>query len=82
MLQKKNKSLRNEVDSHEPRIQSVMEVGQSLIDEGHPQSDQFRTMLEDLKDRWQRLLEAVENRRRRLELSEVSQQVTNLTKRT
>lgn len=34
MLEKKNQSLRTEVDNHEPRINTVCNNGQKLIDEG------------------------------------------------
>lgn len=75
MLQKKNKSLRNEIDSHEPRIISVVDLGLSMIEEGHPQSDKFQELINDLNARWGELLEAVESRKNRLELSEQTQQV-------
>lgn len=34
MLEKKNQSLRTEIDNHEPRINTVCNNGQKLIDEG------------------------------------------------
>jgi len=75
MLQKKNKSLQNEVDSHEPRIISVVDLGLSMIEEGHPQSDEFQKLIDDLNTRWAELLAAVQARKDRLELSELTQQV-------
>ena len=60
MLEKKNKSLRNEIDSHEPRIISVVDLGLSMIEEGHPQSDEFQALINDLNDRWEQLQNAVE----------------------
>lgn len=74
MLQKKNKSLQNEVDSHEPRIISVVDLGLSMIEEGHPQSDEFQKLIDDLNTRWAELLAAVQARKDRLELSELTQQ--------
>lgn len=75
MLQKKNKSLRNEIDSHEPRIISVVDLGLSMIEEGHPKSEEFQEHIDDLNTRWGELFEAVEKRKNRLELSELTQQV-------
>lgn len=75
MLQKKNKSLRNEIESHEPRIIFVVDLGLFMIGEGHPQSDKFQELIDDLNSRWGELLEAVESRKNRLELSEQTQQV-------
>ena len=75
MLQRRNKSLHNEIDSHEPHIIQVLDIGRSLIDEGHPQAEEFQTNIDELEKAWQVLLEAVEHRRRMLELSEVAQQV-------
>ena len=75
MLQKKNKSLRQEIDGHEPHIQSVLQVGRELIDEEHPQSQEFEGYIDELTQKWEELLRCVEERRRRLELSQVAQQV-------
>jgi len=75
MLQRKNNSLQNEVDSHEQRIISVVDIGLSMIEEGHPQSDEFQKMIDDLNTNWADLLAAVDARKKRLELSEHTQQV-------
>jgi len=75
MLQKKNKSLQNEVDSHEPRVISVVDLGLSMIEEGHPQSDEFQKLIDELNTLWAELLAAVQARKDRLELSELTQQV-------
>ena len=75
MLEKKNKSLKNEIDSHEPRIISVVDLGLAMIEEGHPQSDEFQALIDDLNSRWEQLLNAVENRKNRLDLSNQTQQV-------
>ena len=68
-------SLQVEIENHENRIMSVVQVGQDLIDEGHPQSEEFRALIEDLLRRWQELKDAVEARSQRLKLSEIAQQV-------
>jgi len=75
MLQSKNKSLRNEIDSHEPSIITVVDSGLALIEEGHPQSDEFQQHIDDLNRRWNELQDAVETRKNRLEQSELAQQV-------
>lgn len=75
MLQRKNNSLQNEIDSHEPRIINVVDIGLSMIEEGHPQSDEFQKMIDDLNTNWSDLLAAVDARKKRLELSEHTQQV-------
>ncbi|XP_067680907.1 spectrin beta chain-like isoform X4 [Haliotis asinina] len=74
LLTKKNHSLQVEIDNHEPRHQSIVGCGQELIDEEHPQSEEFKVLIDDLKRRWQELKDAVEFRKDRLNLSEVAQQ--------
>ena len=68
-------SLQTEIENHEPRIMSVVEVGQILIDEGHPQSEEFRVIIEELLQKWRELLDAVDKRKDRLHLSDIAQQV-------
>ncbi|XP_059173308.1 spectrin beta chain-like isoform X3 [Physella acuta] len=74
LLIKKNHSLQVEIDNHEPRIMSVVQVGQELIESGHSQSEEFRALIEDLLKRWQELKDAVDARNQRLKLSEIAQQ--------
>jgi spectrin beta len=68
-------SLRTEIDNHEPRIHLVCNNGQKLIDEGHEDAPEFMQLIEDLLARWQKLKDAVENRRNKLLQSEKAQQV-------
>jgi hypothetical protein len=49
----KKKMLAGEIGNHEPRISAVVENGQKLVGEGHPQADQFNHSLDDLVERWQ-----------------------------
>lgn len=58
------------MDNHEPRIQSVTQNGRELIADGHPQAEEFARDVEILEDKWRELKDALEERRRRLELSE------------
>ncbi|XP_033733764.1 spectrin beta chain-like isoform X12 [Pecten maximus] len=67
-------SLQTEIENHEPRIMSVVDVGQTLIAEEHPQSEEFRALIDDLLKRWKDLNDAVEKRKDRLNLSDIAQQ--------
>ncbi|XP_071163382.1 spectrin beta chain-like isoform X13 [Mytilus edulis] len=68
------KSLQTEIENHEPRIKTVVDVGQELIDEGHPQSEEFKALIEDLLKHWQDLKDAVVKRNERIHLSDIAQQ--------
>jgi hypothetical protein len=46
-----------------------------LVDEEHPQAEEFQEMTTDLQQRWNELHDAMDDRKNRLELSEVAQQV-------
>ena len=70
-------SLQVEIDNHEPRVTGIIEVGQALIDEEHPQSEEFKALIDDLMRRWQELKDATEARKDRLRLSEIAQQVNS-----
>ncbi|XP_031340311.1 spectrin beta chain isoform X2 [Photinus pyralis] len=74
MLEKKNQSLRTEVDNHEPRINSVCNNGQKLVDEGHEDSSEFGRLINELLKAWQELKDAVEARRAYLLRNEQAQQ--------
>lgn len=75
MLRKKNHSLRTEIENHEPRIILVCNNGQKLIDEKHEDSPQFQKLIGELKQKYQDLKGAVENREKGLKQSEKVQQV-------
>ncbi len=75
-LLKKNQSLRNEVEGHEPHLQSVCNVGREMIDEGHPQSEEFQTKINELMELWDELNKSLQERKDRLHLSETAQQVS------
>ena len=76
MLQKKNRTLHSEIDGHQPHFQNVIDTGRELVEQGHPQSDDFQMSIDELITMWDDLIQAVEIRRQRLELSEVAQQVS------
>lgn len=69
------KSLRTEIDGHEPRLHSVLRNGEKLVEEGHEEGPEFRRLIEELLEKWERLKEAVEERKNRLTQSELVQQV-------
>ncbi|XP_066147280.1 spectrin beta chain isoform X2 [Euwallacea fornicatus] len=73
-LQKKNQSLQTEVDNHEPRINTVCNNGQKLIDEGHEDSTEFSRLINELHKAWQELKDAIDRRREYLQRNERAQQ--------
>ncbi|XP_077975326.1 spectrin beta chain, non-erythrocytic 1-like isoform X4 [Styela clava] len=72
-LQKKNQSLKSEIDGHEPRIEAVCARGQQMATEDNPHSDKINDKIHDLKDKWEVLSEEVESRKNRLEEAEKAQ---------
>ncbi|XP_070506050.1 spectrin beta chain isoform X5 [Chironomus tepperi] len=74
MLKKNNQTLRTEIDNHEPRIMTIANNGQKLIDEGHEDASEFADLISELTQKWQELKDALDQRRRRLENSERVQQ--------
>ncbi|XP_022245252.1 spectrin beta chain-like isoform X3 [Limulus polyphemus] len=74
MLKKKYQSLRTEIDNHEPRIMNVCGNGQKLIEEGHEAAEEFQKLIEELLDLWQKLINAMDIRRNKLEESEKAHQ--------
>lgn len=74
VLKKKNQSLNTEIENHEPRIMTICNNGQKLIDEGHEDADQFALLIQELTQKWQELKDAVDNRHKNLEQSERVQQ--------
>ncbi|XP_050300402.1 spectrin beta chain isoform X2 [Anthonomus grandis grandis] len=73
-LQKKNQSLQTEVENHEPRVNTVCNNGQKLIDEGHEDSNEFSRLINELHKAWQELKDAIEKRRENLLRNERAQQ--------
>ena len=67
-------TLQKEIENHEPRIMSLVETGDDLINEGHPQSEEFKSLCQDLQNRWQDLKDSVDKRKAKLALSDTAQQ--------
>merc|ERR1719461_797380 len=74
LLLKKHKMMQQEISNHEHRVNSVMESGQKMISEGHPDSEQFARDIQDLQDKLQHLKEQLEVRKAKLLVSEKAQQ--------
>lgn len=72
-LLKKNQSLKNEVDNHEPRIKNICEDGQTLIQEGHEDSAEFRHLIDSLWAELAKLRDAMDQRKAKLLESERAQ---------
>ena len=68
-------SLQTEIDNHEPRLVYLVERGENLIEEGHPQSEEFRALIDDLAKKWKDLKDSIDVRRERLVKSDTAQQV-------
>merc|ERR1719430_1866368 len=74
LLLKKVQMMQAEIANHEPRISSVMETGQKMIDEGHPEADKFDRDQGLLTEKWERLSEMLEARKQKLLINERVQQ--------
>lgn len=74
VLLRKNGSLRNEIDNHEPRIMNICQTGNRLIEEGHEDAPEFKALIEQLLSDWDNLKREVDNRRVRLLENEKVQQ--------
>lgn len=47
VLKKKNQSLSTEIDKHEPRISTICNNGQKLIDEGHKDAGDYADLIRE-----------------------------------
>jgi len=73
MLQRKHRSLQQEVEAHQPHYQSVCDTGVELITSGHPQASEFEEKLGEVQDLWEKLQKELAYRQQRLEQAEVAQ---------
>jgi len=74
MLIKKNRTLKGEIENHQPRIDTVCNNGHKLIDGDHDQSDEFARQIDDLKEKLAHLMHNLEARNVKLQMSEKVQQ--------
>ena len=61
--------------ARQPRCEQLYEVGEELIVGKHHASDEIRSRVKNLRDKWQRLLDLVARRRSRLDDAHESHQV-------
>merc|ERR1712242_216041 len=66
LLLKKHKMMQQEISNHEHRVNSVMESGQKMISEGHPESQKYDRDMTNLTEKWARLQELMEQRQQKL----------------
>lgn len=67
-------SLRTEIDNHEPRIYNVCDNGRKLISEGHEDSEEFQSLIDELLSLWEELKESMDYRKSKLVEAERAQQ--------
>ena len=61
--------------ARQPRCEELYDVGEELIASKHRASDEIRSHVKSLRDKWQRLLDLVARRRARLNDAQESHQV-------
>merc|ERR1719410_1961962 len=74
LLLKKHKMMQQEVSNHEHRVNAVIESGDKLISENHPESEKFQRDLDNMTEKWARLQDLLDSRRQRLLINEKVQQ--------
>ncbi|XP_067895582.1 spectrin beta chain, non-erythrocytic 1-like isoform X1 [Heterodontus francisci] len=74
LLMKKNKTLQKEIQGHQPRIDDVMQRGETMIVEQRPDLGDIEERLKELKELWDKLQEETEKRQKRLEGANEAQQ--------
>lgn len=73
-LYKKFKKLEAEISGHQPQIAKVLQSGEQLIEQNHPEKKQVSESCEKLKDAWNELNDRASDRSKQLELSLKAQQ--------
>ncbi|XP_039289552.1 LOW QUALITY PROTEIN: spectrin alpha chain, non-erythrocytic 1-like [Nilaparvata lugens] len=68
-LHKKHRKLEAEISGHQPMIDKTLASGETLIQQGHPETKQVSTLCSGLQDAWRDLLDKASERSRRLDLS-------------
>ena len=74
LLLKKHKMLQQEINNHEHYINAVMESGQKMVSEGHPESGKYERDMNNLTEKWARLQDLLEQRQQKLLVNEKVQQ--------
>uniref|UniRef100_H2ZPE1 Spectrin beta chain n=1 Tax=Ciona savignyi TaxID=51511 RepID=H2ZPE1_CIOSA len=73
-LQKKHQALRSELTAHEPVVVAVCHRGVAMATEDNPNTDKINEKCHELQENWNRLLEDVDERKRKLSEAENAQQ--------
>ncbi|CAK9304213.1 unnamed protein product [Gordionus sp. m RMFG-2023] len=73
-LQKKNQTLRSEVNGHEPRIMSLCERGRELKNAIPEKAEEFQELVNELMDKLNELKDNINNRDKKLSVSLQAQQ--------
>uniref|UniRef100_A0A3Q1EVZ1 Spectrin alpha chain, non-erythrocytic 1 n=1 Tax=Acanthochromis polyacanthus TaxID=80966 RepID=A0A3Q1EVZ1_9TELE len=73
-LLKKHQALQAEITGHEPRIKSVTQKGEAMVEEGHFAGEDVKAKLAELHGRWDTLKAKASQRRQDLEDSLQAQQ--------
>ncbi|XP_048516488.1 spectrin beta chain, non-erythrocytic 1 isoform X6 [Dendroctonus ponderosae] len=71
---KKNKKLQAEIVGHQPVVDKVFELGQSLVNQRHPESGSIKRLCDELRSAWVGLEESAAKRATQLDLSLKAQQ--------
>ncbi|XP_076250387.1 spectrin beta chain, non-erythrocytic 5 kst isoform X4 [Rhynchophorus ferrugineus] len=66
---KKNQKLQTEIEGHQPIITKVLELGQKLIKQRHPESASIKQLNDKISANWAELKSYTEKRGQKLELS-------------
>ncbi|CAB4055755.1 SPTA [Lepeophtheirus salmonis] len=66
-LIKKHQAMQAEINNHEPRIDTVSQTAQRMVEEGHFASDEIKTRLGLLHDHWNQLKDKAAQRKQDLE---------------
>merc|ERR1719225_1365820 len=74
LLLKKHKMMQQEISNHEHRVNLVMESGNKMVSEGHPESQKYDRDMTNLTEKWARLQELMEQRQQKLLVNEKVQQ--------
>merc|ERR1719464_163052 len=74
LLLKKHKMLQQEINNHEQRVNLVMESGNKMVSEGHPESQKYDRDMRNLTDKWARLQAIMDQRQQKLLVAEKVQQ--------
>ncbi|XP_064623906.1 spectrin beta chain, non-erythrocytic 2-like isoform X3 [Lineus longissimus] len=68
-LNNKNQKFEQELQNHAPQVEKVMKTGQGLLDSDHFAPDQIIAKMEELSNSWDDLIDSMNTRKGKLDLS-------------